>query len=104
MDDKVKELVEWVAEIIRYADTSENPVLIPDSLREDYLKAAKQILSHPDLALIDRSKKYPLYNTSGDVYQVLQRGQNDMIGMGFKYAVIPLAEALEEVRGHKIAT
>lgn len=36
---------EAVAEIIRYADTKENPVLIPECLKEDYLNAADQILS-----------------------------------------------------------
>jgi len=40
-----KEAEEKIAEIIRYADSSENPVLIPDSLREDYLKAAKDIIT-----------------------------------------------------------
>lgn len=34
-----------VAEMIQYADSSENPVLIPDTLRADYLKAAEQIIS-----------------------------------------------------------
>ena len=40
-----EKLREEVAVIIRYADTSENPVLIPESLKQDYLKAADQILS-----------------------------------------------------------
>ena len=34
-----------VAEMIQYADSSENPVLIPNTLRADYLKAAEQIIS-----------------------------------------------------------
>lgn len=38
-----QELKETIAELIRYADTSENPILIPKSLKEDYLKAADQI-------------------------------------------------------------
>lgn len=36
---------EQIAEIIRYADTSDNPVLIPESLKQDYLKAADRILT-----------------------------------------------------------
>ena len=84
-EQQVKELVEWVAEKIRYADTNENPVLIPDSLRADYLKAAKIILSHPDLALIDRERARSDF----------EWGISPIKGY---YPIIPLAEAIKEVK------
>ena len=34
-----------IAEIIRYADSKENPILIPEYLKEDYIRASKQILA-----------------------------------------------------------
>ena len=42
MEKKVSELVEWAA------------ILISESHMGEQVKTAKQILSHPDLALIDR--------------------------------------------------
>ncbi len=40
---------EKIAEIIRYADSEENPVLIPEYLKDDYLKAADKILALLDI-------------------------------------------------------
>lgn len=51
--------IEMVANIIRYADKSENPVLIPESLKEDYRKAAEAILNLPQIAVISDDQSLP---------------------------------------------
>ncbi len=73
--NKVDELVEWVAMEIYHA---ENEGRLPD-----YKELAKQILSHPDLALIDRNAK-PVVMPSG------------RLSWKTFYHIIPLAEALKE--------
>ena len=69
--DNVDELVEWVFRVIVDNKFTEN---------SDSLAAAKAILSHPDLALIDRTVEYP---------------SRSLLMMGYLPA-IPLAEALKE--------
>ena len=83
MNNKVKELVEWVAKQIvkgmkeamgfgHYKD--EHWELMKDYEKQPYLEIAKQILSHPDLTLI-----VPWKSSEGKPHRV-----------------IPLAEALKE--------
>lgn len=51
--NKVDELVNWVAKKIWLMKYGEDEWMEPDN--KDYIDVAKQILSHPDLALIDRN-------------------------------------------------
>ena len=81
MNNKVEELVEWVARLITGEPSQiqdEKGSWIDDPLHEmdvsSNIELAKQILSHPDLALIDRG--------------------ND----NQAWVVIPLAEALKEIK------
>ncbi len=93
MQDKVTELAEWVAKTILEADIYRRP--LPTSNWQD---VAKQILSHPDLALIDRGKELPLPRSpiSIDPHPDYYVAQQDMLGENYK-PVIPLAEALKEM-------
>ena len=88
MSKQVEELVEWVAKIV-YGEENYNYFEDLDTLswyKEKYHNKAKQILSHPDLALIDRDKRYP------DAHFV-----NGLVLLGEKFRVIPLAQALKEL-------
>ena len=51
-EQKVKELVEWVARTFWQEDSGNSDVWF--EFEDNYKKIAKQILSHPDLALIVR--------------------------------------------------
>ncbi len=86
MNDKVNELVEWVSDIIREA-TNERAIEGNRYCGLDN-RFAKQILSHPDLALID--KEAPLIKVDEDYSCYLHSGNRELL------LVIPLAEALKE--------
>jgi len=93
-DNKVKELVEWVAErlwgfLIANAPSWEREgseySIIHESLKGWMRGVANQILSHPDLALIDRE------------LEKVKIAYNEMdIELCTCPPVIPLAEALKE--------
>ncbi len=55
MNDKVNELVEWVAEYLAVKFSHRGFIYVDaaDELKECWRKHAKQILSHPDLYLRD---------------------------------------------------
>lgn len=101
MNKQVDELVEWVAKILwrreaGYTWTED----IVDSYeaklaKESYGKLARQILSHPDLALIDRDAKLPkVYNEK--VYTETQKQTaRAFVRAGWK-PVTPLSETLKE--------
>ena len=62
MNDKVNELVEWVAETMCNRDESLGECYarwdkVGELTRQEYRVTAKVILSHKDLALIDREKE-----------------------------------------------
>ena len=64
MNEKVLELVEWVAKTMqdRDAEAGECYACWDESVeatRNSYKVTAKRVLSHPDLALIDREKELP---------------------------------------------
>jgi len=92
--DKVDELVEWVAKELHYYDWDCEVSMAynyggsgvweeqDDVLHQFYLNRAKQLLSHPDLALIDRENPNTCMDCAG-VY------------------VIPLADALKEKNGQE---
>ncbi len=71
---------------------------IMDCYRDTF---APEILSHPDLALIDRCKTPPV-NRWGGTYETFDHIEGakimrkEMLGLGYK-PVIPLAEALKEL-------
>ena len=73
---KVEELVEWVAKIIYGEENHFDDLDTLDWYKEKYRTKAKQILSHPDLALIDRENT--LFEN--------------------EYSIIPLAEAIKEMK------
>ena len=93
------ELVEWVA-ILVCEDGGDTWELAPDEYKESYKKLAKQILSHPDLALIDRRElpDIPEFEYDDEEYiPYLQRGAINYTKMLTNYYhIIPLAEALKE--------
>lgn len=117
MNDKIKELVERVAKTIqdRDADAGECYTSWDDAMkhtRDYYRETARQVLSNPDLARIDREKKLPfslnqcIELLSGvlarldmpfmtEEYQVLNFAISLLkkVGTG---GLIPLAEALKE--------
>lgn len=85
--DKIDKLVEWVAQAITgfgcgiqasWDGCGDCEGLTGDQKCQGSLEIAKQILSHPDLALIDR-----------DWYHKYKDGTADA-------SIIPLAEALKE--------
>jgi len=87
MDDKVKELVEWVKNILEQRYGSE----IYDEYNDE---VAEELLSHPDLALIVRGKPKCWYcKEPVEVLVVHDCGYS--VSESFK-PVIPLAEALKE--------
>ncbi len=121
-EEKVKELVEWVAaelwtvalnahlrsvykasEATYTAKDFKKQKLIDKSI---YYDNAKQILSHPDLALIDMERVKYKFDLSDSHFKdrrpsfIFATGQvrrnNDMIKAGYK-KVIPLALAIKEM-------
>ncbi len=122
MNKKVEELVEWVAKRLFKDDLHPTSQIeyeykwakLNERETNYWLKKAKQILSHPDLALIDRVavEKIPLPNWENPQPQtVIQSMQIEEAGRhrnnGYFHCynqmrreywlpVIPLAEALEE--------
>jgi len=78
--NEVDKLVEWATEIVRVWENSSGVT---------YKELAEQILSHPDLALIDRGK---ITNKKRDDCLMYYCPLPDE---GWK-PVIPLAEALKE--------
>ena len=88
MNNKVEELVEWVA---RQLPTGASPLAsknwdeIGAVSKEIWQRKARLILSHPDLALIDR-RNYNAFNK----HEVPKGAELAMI--------VPLAEALKEIR------
>ena len=93
--DKVKELVGWVAEILR-----KNIKASSFDSRDTHIygidESAKQILSHPDLALIDgeKGRNTPQRGTHVCANCWIST-QNDMLIAGFE-KVIPLASTIKE--------
>ncbi|KKL98709.1 hypothetical protein LCGC14_1821740 [marine sediment metagenome] len=89
--DKIEELVEWVAGRMRERDMHAvgytNYVEDGKNTEGLDLELAKEILSHPDLALIDR-RNYNAFNKA----EVPKLAELAMI--------VPLAEALKEVRNN----
>jgi len=84
MNNKVGELVEWVAKGLRY-EIKKGTIsweLLDDGARAYWQHLAKVVLSHPDLALIDRGKT-PCH--------IVLLGDDATY-----YPIIPLAEALKE--------
>jgi len=110
--DKVKELVEWVAgemdidcALCVYSPSSsysekcfDVPETTPCKRRMD---VARQILSHPDLCLIDRDRELPENRYADDYYAgsgarpaAYEKAWQDALKAGY-LPVIPLAQALE---------
>jgi len=110
MDKKIKELVEWVAEQLWVSEQRLYPPQfwgfpykgLHESYKKEVRTKAAQILSHPDLALIDRKRKFPTLRhpltTPKEENNMVQLGygmcRQDIFKAGFK-PIIPLAEALE---------
>ncbi len=97
---KVDELVEWAA---KQAYELTNPFhpwhKAGKASKGWYRTLAKHILSHPDLALIDRDKNFPKLSafdssrtTNFEDGFLMCKGQ--MIVSGYSHSIIPLAEAL----------
>ncbi len=101
----VNELIEWAAQIIGEDYDERDWVNYSNSVKEMFRKIAKQILSHPDLTLIDREKSLPTMDCS-DCEASEGCEPNDCVEADgyckaqgdFKQAnyepVIPLAEAI----------
>jgi len=88
MNKKVDELVEWVAREIF-------SICCPGYEFHDeemYRGFAKQILSHPDLALIDKTAQF-IKTDEGNGYYLTSEPMHLL-------PVIPLAEALKEKNEH----
>ena len=87
---EIDELVEWVADKIESIDIlSDQPVQ----------ECAREILSQPDLALIDRTKGLPNYITwDFDKGRLIAKVRQDYVKAGFTHSVIPLADALKEAK------
>lgn len=101
--DEVQKLVEWVAIFVyksmfpRQDLYEQRPwEVVGEEEREVYRADARAILSHPDLALIDREKKPP---SSGVLDSLLKETwelcQQAMLSSDY-LPVIPLAEELKE--------
>lgn len=86
---EVNELVEWVADEILLS----GKVTVVDY--ESCMSLAKQILSHPDLALIDEEQSIP-EERKPSYSPDIDKGQLSLIHNGWK-KVIPLAEAIKEM-------
>jgi hypothetical protein len=67
-----------IATIIRFADTSKNPILIPKSLEQDYLKATDQII---DLIY---GKIEKVENPYGWACKMMKRDIDGAHGRGFE--------------------
>lgn len=81
MDDKVKELVEWVAAKLSGFKDWEGA---REHIKEGWRAKAKQILSHPDLALMLN----PQY--------IDWKAEPEKVKLSTLALVFPLAEALKE--------
>ena len=107
----VNELVEWAAGRIivdcGYGSEYPCPYTVPVDVcpHEDkdvcqwQLDRAKEILSHPDLALIDSNQTFPVspyQSEGGEVNTGYVYARQDLRKMGWKL-VIPLADALKEM-------
>jgi len=100
--DKVKELVEWAARELCFIDGSKWEYIPSETMslfdgvisKKTYRIRAKMLLSHPDLALIDREKKPPdkPINISSFAYGHTIK---NLESAGWK-PVIPLKEELEK--------
>ena len=102
MNDKVKNLLEWVARELAmqdvrsrvgYADKDEFEVwenVKAEALDGEYLEDAKRILSYQDLALIDRRMEIVSCNINSDE-------EIDAEDIGEPYMVIPLAPEIKEM-------
>ena len=119
MNSKVKELVEWVAhqlydckdKALRKEDWDNMAPVIKAFYIGQYHWLIERILSHPDLALIDRKHKVPEVElpkfrkcgiiTDEDLLEYAKlteiMARMAFIKAGAKF-VIPLAEALKEVK------
>ena len=114
MNQQVEKLVEWVAnEIWCLAYPNRTLRQMQKSVRDQYRKTANKILSHPDLALIDREKemqdvvrdyfslsgkeflaKYP--DVEEEAYWDGEGGEGLMQAIEKFKAVIPLVQELKE--------
>ena len=96
MNKKVKELVEWVDKELRYQmitiGTSVEDAKTGQMWAYDSESLTKIILSHPDLALIDRD------NDEVRATEVITDSDGFPIQWIPLVAVIPLVEALKEVK------
>ncbi len=100
-EERVKEMVKWVEQEIRDWIIANYPVG-----NQVFLDLAKQILSHPDLALIDRENelpKLPEHLSDKDFEWMLdfvKRARKAFKDAGY-LPVIPLAKAIKEIEdGH----
>ena len=99
--DRVEELIEWVANtLMPYAKQLEEEFGSGnmDNVFKLSRELAKQILSHPDLALIDRERTPPVTfpeKLDADYIKAWEQGANDLTRGGW-LPVIPLAEAIKE--------
>lgn len=89
---KVDELVEWAAEQINK---------IPQDGYKYGKDCAKQILSHKDLALIDKDIEFPrsMRECSPKCDQCrfwYSQALRDMVERNFNHSIIPLTEAIKE--------
>ena len=94
-DKKVDELVEWAEELLYNENRTPNQppwflVHKNDSVAEHWNRVARRILSHPDLALIDRRLEIVLadINSNEDI---------EAEDINEPYMVIPLSEALKDM-------
>jgi len=110
MNNKVEELVEWVAKQIGLTlYKSDNWEEYPEKSKRLFRIGAKQILSHPDLALIDRDIKPPSLSindcerinklfrkdTKAKIIKAYYDAQIELINEHNYEPIIPLAEALK---------
>ena len=119
-EEKVKELVECVAKLIRSVDAMRGDAEwggddphkeLFERHKNVYRQKAKQILSNPDypLALIDREKELPELETfphpkapANAPFKLGQRRMRTRIKQAGFVAVIPLAPAIKEIEdGHE---
>jgi len=96
--NKVDELVEWVARVIYeepQAISYFNWETAQERDKQYYRRKAKQILSHPDLALIDRENDLPEVAYHSSNWCLIPR----RFIKSHIEAVIPLAGAIKGVVG-----
>jgi len=115
MIEKVDELVEWVANEIWTTIHPSRACTLRQAGKDTmsvYYKAAKQIISHPDLALIDGEKIQRMYAMPSWFWKNCKQQRKKpakiclvcpfidcKTGMAKCLPVIPLAEAIKEVEG-----